>query len=177
MDQFIRDYQFSTYTTKQVTDLSDLNIDLLNQQHATCEYKNLMHAFGFKSVINDVTRPSSKTCLDHFFVKGWNTLNDDLDGYILHCMITDHYPIMLTANNPNDMQSRKYLGQEMQKEKKYVDYVKLRENLKKENWFEVFDGNNINSMTQAFVEIFNEHIEKNTTVVRLNQKKIGKKNG
>ncbi|KAK9878334.1 hypothetical protein WA026_021349 [Henosepilachna vigintioctopunctata] len=95
----------------------DLNIDPLNQQHITCEYKNHMHTFGFKSIINDITRPSSKTCLDHFYVEGWNTLNDDLDGYISHCMITYYYPIMPTANNPYDTQSRKYLGQEMQKKR------------------------------------------------------------
>ncbi|KAK9873649.1 hypothetical protein WA026_023513 [Henosepilachna vigintioctopunctata] len=76
-----------------------------------------MHTFGFKSIINDITRPSSKTCLDHFYVEGWNTLNDDLDGYISHCMITYYYPIMPTANNPYDTQSRKYLGQEMQKKR------------------------------------------------------------
>lgn len=65
------DYLYSGKHIKSHIITGDINFDILkNDMQKTEEYKTILASFGFTSYINKYTRPISKTCLDHFFVKG-----------------------------------------------------------------------------------------------------------
>lgn len=76
----------------------DINIDLLENEHRVEEYKNILNFFGFTSYINKYTRPESESCLDHFSVEGFQQGESDIKGIVLHNLITDHYPILLSVD-------------------------------------------------------------------------------
>ncbi|KAG8241080.1 hypothetical protein J6590_094998 [Homalodisca vitripennis] len=53
----------------------DINCGILNTNHKSVEgrYFDVLYDKGFVTAVNQVTRPTSQTCIDHFFVK--NTLH------------------------------------------------------------------------------------------------------
>ena len=106
----------------------DINIDILGDNPTVDEYKNIMNSYGYISYINRYTRPCSKTCLDHFFIK--NLLNSDegLKSFVFTYDITDHYPTAI-AFGMNKPQTNN-----IQYNKKYINYHKLKLDLLCEQW-------------------------------------------
>lgn len=74
--------------------IGDINIDLLNNENYVEDYKNCLNENGFLSAINDITRPQSKTCIDHIFLKSKSSI-DKVHSFVFHNKITDHYPIAI----------------------------------------------------------------------------------
>lgn len=155
--------------------VGDINIDILSDNDYIEEYKNIMSAHGFISYINKHTRPQSKTCLDHFFIKS-SLHNDDskIRSYIFEYDITDHYPIAVTfeidkmADKKNNLTSK-------QKYKKYINYANLKSDLRQEKWRVVYEENNVDIVTNAFIETLNHYIKKNTNEIKINHKNIHRK--
>lgn len=143
----------------------DINIDLLADNDYVEEYKNIMSYFGFTSYINEYTRLPSYTCIDHFFVSNKNNLNMlKYKSYIFRYNITDHCPIALT------FRIEKKLNEEPNY-KSYVNYNTLKMDLKTEQWKEIYQGNNIDEITDNFVNKLKYYIDKHTKQVKINKMK------
>lgn len=97
----------------------DINLNLFSESSFVEEYKNILGTFGFVSVINRCTRPASRSCIDHIFVKGGQGERVTMNGYVLQYLITDHYPIVLTM----DMKIKlKENNSSHLKNKQFIDY-------------------------------------------------------
>ncbi|XP_044756310.1 uncharacterized protein LOC123314914 [Coccinella septempunctata] len=140
----------------------DMNINLLDHDSFVEEYKNILSSYGFVSMINRPTRPDSGTCLDHFFVRGFNPEGDDAgaDAGVLQYLVTDHYPVILGL----DMMM-KYKNDSNRKKKKYINYCMLKEKLKAESWLAVYEQNEVNEIADSFVGLLAQHIEECTSEV------------
>lgn len=152
----------------------DINIDLLSNIDYVEQYKNTLHTFGFVSYINQITRPKSKTCLDHFFMKNSRKSdipNEEIHSFIFNSEITDHIPISLVVNNRN------YSNENKNKEqyKKFTNYPNLRSSLQNQSWQYLYTNDDINEITDSFLNILKEAIKINTDVKKINRRKTSRK--
>jgi len=93
-------YRSTLITAKYKIILSDINIDLLKPSKIKEDYSLMMVQFGFLPLIKNNTRPTSKTCIDHIFLKTKSYNN--LLPIVIHTNITDHYPTTLSIGNLSD---------------------------------------------------------------------------
>ncbi|XP_044767187.1 uncharacterized protein LOC123323051 [Coccinella septempunctata] len=145
--------------------MGDVNIDLLSDENFVEEYKNIMSSCGYVSMINRPTRPESRTCLDHFFVKGFNLQSESADACVLQYLVTDHYPVILTLDF--EVTYRNVIPE---KYRKYVNYNKLKDRLRNETWMKVYEAVEVNEIAGNFVSILTEHIEQSTNIVKIRKK-------
>lgn len=134
----------------------DMNIDLLSNNEYVEEYKNNLAYFGYTSYINAVTRPDSMTCLDHFFVKT-KFSTTEIKSFIFHDKISDHHPIALIfyANESLDTVQKA-------RTKKFLNLKNFRSDLESETWHDVYGGNDVNMMSEIFVDKLKYYSAKNT---------------
>ena len=80
---------------KNVVLLGDMIIDILPpiNENVSLDYLYLMSSFGFESLVNSVTRPSSGTCIDHVFSRSLPCLNFNVT--VNENNITDHSMISI----------------------------------------------------------------------------------
>lgn len=148
----------------------DINIDLMSNSDFSEEYKNILNTYGYESHINDYTRPESKTCIDHFYVK--ENVSIPIQSYVFQHIITDHYPIALTVDL--DATSTRQPNSDS-RNKKYIDYAALKTNLREERWEKFYSVHNIDEMADEFVDRISAYIEKTTKNIRLKKQKNIKK--
>lgn len=147
----------------------DLNINILNTSDNDVDnYLNLLAFNGYLSQLNKVTRVNKKTrsCIDHIFVKS-NT-GTDLSSFVLQTRVSDHYPIILNAKNigsPNSTKKHRTIHTKL-------NLQKLEEDVKNENWDQIYRCKDANLATNLFIEKLKMLTNKNT--VRA-YKKINKK--
>lgn len=138
----------------------DLNIDLLSELDYAEEYKNIMNAYGFVSYINDITRPSSGSCIDHFFIK--NKTQAESKSFIIHCNITDHFPIglILDLKNKSTLEiSNKY--------KKFINYTNLKQLLRNESWVDLYNEKSTDRIFKIFIEKLKLYVDQNTVTKKI----------
>lgn len=140
----------------------DMNINILSNDTWAEEYLNILSSYGFVSMINLPTRPQSGTCLDHFFVRGFNPLDDDADAGVLHYLVTDHYPVILGL----DLEM-KFKNNNPKNVKRYISYYMLKKKLKSESWLKVYEHSDVNKIADSFVDLLAQHIEDSTNTVKL----------
>lgn len=147
----------------------DINIDLLQELDYVEEYKNALSSYDFVSYINQYTRPRSKTCLDHFFIKSNKVTSEKIESCIFNYTITDHYPIavFLDFDKSNPALSSNNLNYSY---KQFINYNKLKSDLILENWNYIYEASNVHTMTELFTNTLNKHIEKNTRHVKIKKK-------
>lgn len=152
--------------------IGDININLLKENKDPTEnYKSVLAAYGYISYINKYfTRPLTKTCLDHIYVKGENeNCFKNSNSYIIDYKITDHHPIALTfetlITNTHKIDIRT---------KSYTDYKKLRRDLQKEGWVSVFNAQDLNLAVSNFLHILQNKISENTKTIKQTNTKNGK---
>lgn len=152
--------------------IGDINIDLLNNENTVEEYKNSLVENGFLSAVNDITRPESKTCIDHIFIKSKNP-TDQLHSFIFQSKITDHYPIAIHIpyKNPFYEKNRKELNEF---DKTYINKNKLKELVSHETWEGVYKEIDVNTATEKFKKTLQYHIKSATTIKKFNSKKVNK---
>lgn len=171
-NQSLYNYLESSLSSEHVI-VGDININTLSNEDFVEEYKNIMQSFGFTSVINKCTRPESGSCLDHFYIKGWNTNfnSNDKNGCIIQYLITDHYPIMLSCNKTSEHK----VSKNKSREKIYVSYEQLKKDLINETWQKMYSEVGAHSATETFLNILTSHINKNTHSVKLKSKNVKRK--
>ena len=122
-----------------------------------------MMEYGLIPFINNVTRPSSNTCIDHVFIKTKSEKN--VLSIIPQLNITDHYPIILSIKNisknrnnePNPLKT---------------DEVELTRLIKAQDWLAVYQNREADNATNTFTEILNTIKISTSKEIHLKQKNL-----
>lgn len=123
---------------KNIFVLGDINV--LNET-VSREYLFLMPSFGLISYVNTVTRPTSKTCLDHVF--GKTLSNVYIETNVVQYNIADHSLIScdLCYNFPYTTFESDAIY------KHIINYTKLIRFLENDVWINVYNANNPKVLT------------------------------
>lgn len=156
--------------------VGDINIDLLDSRSDdVLRYSSTMAHFGFVSYINSVTRPETKTCLDHIFV------NRKLKSEYVSCktnrldsLITDHYPVMLTVERRGKVSENDGDAGYDNTVRTKVDLVKFKNLLQSQDWSWVTDLQDPNSAFRVFLYTFKELLSQATRSYRVTVQKYKK---
>lgn len=153
--------------------VGDININILDQKFFTQEYLNIMHEHGYVSQINKFTRVDGqkKSCIDHIFIK-YKDIHTPVTPVILHEQITDHYPVILHVGIASD----KHINDRKVDRVKYIiNYNLMKQQLEHENWSEIYNSENVNSMSEAFINKIQNLVKENTRTVRLQRESVHRK--
>ncbi|KAJ8967703.1 hypothetical protein NQ317_004203 [Molorchus minor] len=154
----------------------DINIDILSEDANSYDYLNLLSEFGYVSQINKYTRVhnTSKSCIDHIFLKNTsNNINENIAG-IIRTNITDHYITTLDIGI-------QHVENEINKTDKTIQYYekldnkKLLDIIKNEAWVEVLENNNPNTAYNIFIKKIKEMVKHATTLVKQYNNKTRKR--
>lgn len=86
--------------------IGDANVNLLCAEESEV-YRSFFAARGFRHLVNGVTRPASRTCLDHIAVAHCDSFLDISPAIWCTPIFSDHYPVVLTVTgNHSRMQPR-----------------------------------------------------------------------
>lgn len=148
--------------------VGDINIDIMVENQQSSEYLNLLSEYGYISMINEYTRvtPTSKTCIDHIFIKNNNNIIDYTIPIVLRTNITDHYVTILQVIFQNE-HKQKY-------ENTYrtvLNYKKLTNILTNLNWDVVYACDNVESATDMFIKITTDAFKDCTTNIKIKKNK------
>lgn len=81
--------------------IGDANVNLMCEIDALA-YTGHLASRGFVQSIRGITRPSSSSCLDHIWVRGYPTTASLQAGIIQTKILADHYPIFLKIDGLAD---------------------------------------------------------------------------
>lgn len=172
-EEFI--HSLRTYVAKKNTNnrvhmiIGDVNIDTIKPSIDSENYINVLCEFGFKSYINEITRPNprgSGSCIDHIFLKA----DDDIcHASIIQENLTDHYLIMADV----DIHRTNYPEKE---EKMYVHIPSVRTLSQKINWLELLDIFDVNECNALFIQRIQEVIEKSRRKTKNHSNNLVKRN-
>lgn len=132
--------------------MGDININIKDNINAeVTKYLNILSGQGFVSYINKGTRVSqnSSTIIDHIFVRNRNKNYPNLifTSSIFETDLTDHYSVFLSIKNDGLGTKINNPGESFNK----IDFFKLNTLLKKENWGDVMNCNNVQSSYNFFI--------------------------
>lgn len=138
--------------------IGDINIDLLDVDNCvTNDYLATLHSHGFMSYINTITRPQSRSCLDHIFMRNNMKTSEILaNSYVINYEITDHDPIMLNISQPTQGCS---LHNNTCKIITKIDTEALIGLFEAETWESVCDQDSPEIATQIFYDIYHTNLE------------------
>lgn len=158
---------------KNIIMVGDINLNILEDGNESNEYLSVMHLNGFKSFINKPTRESgeSSTCIDHIFYKNFNANNNGgIIATILKTAITDHYCTSIHISHNNLKQTN---NANINKTKAIINYTNLSSSLELETWNNIFssNSNDVNNLTENFIETLNDHIKNNTKKIKISHRK------
>nr|CAI5858768.1 unnamed protein product [Callosobruchus analis] len=129
----LADYLYSQKHVKKHFITGDINLHILKTNNqCTEDSKTIMSSFGYVSYINKYTRPSTKTCIDHFYVKGDQELSK-IHAIVINYKITDHCPILITFSSANRHKNETKTSYVF---KKYINYHQLKADVKNHFWHE-----------------------------------------
>ncbi|CAH2012904.1 unnamed protein product [Acanthoscelides obtectus] len=145
----------------------DININILEHSETSQNYLNLLSEHNFISTINNFTRVdlTSKTCIDHMFVKGKTINFCQLIPIIYQNSISDHFSIILKVILDEKPSSSTPTYIQKIEESKLVAYVL------NEDWSAVYGSSNVNEATDKFASTIQSHIEKSTIKIKLTDRK------
>lgn len=148
--------------------VGDINTNILQNSDVSNEYLNLMYEMRFISTINVETRlqNNSGSCIDHLFVQQKYDENK-INPIVLQSTVTDHFSLVLQIEFPKLPQNDKnnFLI------KTYINKPKLIENLKRENWQDVYSENDVNESSNVFLDKIKTYILNNTKSTKIKQTK------
>lgn len=146
--------------------IGDFNIDILdNESRTSNNYMAMLMSLGFMSYINTYTRvtPTSKSCLDHIFIrKNLNTNVLEFHSSVINNNTTDHFPVYLHVGcNENNS-----VGKTTKKCVTKFDADKFITLISDQNWDEVLFIHEANNAWIKFFDIFsNIHDQCKTTKI------------
>lgn len=143
---------------KNLIILGDFNIDIISSTHYSDLYLTLMAECGLHSFVNEITRPSSGTCIDHIFIRLNKITMESCFSSVIDLGISDHCFISLflgKLSSNNTIRATTYTT-------KRIDYSKLNESLRFEFWLEVYMADNVDLAYEFFIEKLNFYISRCT---------------
>jgi hypothetical protein len=141
--------------------LGDININILDNSNSNekKEYLKLMASNGMESCINVPTRitPTSKTCIDHIFIRKTSSLKSNFYSAAFDIRLADHHETCLILNDPD---IHKKIEHPVIVEKKKTNFELLNQNLRFEEWVDVFSlsQSDPSSAFNSFINILHSHI-------------------
>lgn len=160
----------SHISTKNLVIVGDFNIDMLTDCSISDTYKVLIAENGFTSYVNNITRPSSYSCLDHVFARFKNIPADFPYGINLDLHITDHNMTGLYLECLKYSKLR--IDYNVQNPVSKINYQSLNNKLLFENWECVLSENDASKAYDLFLQILTDHI--NLSSATITQKKSEK---
>lgn len=145
----------TTYDSHVV--MGDINLDTIATSRESEEYKNTFCEFGFKSRINEITRPNltGGTCLDHIYVKTGYTKTT---AYLIQLEMTDHYSTAMSA------ELEPTLVNTNSRPKKSINFRKLSSLCSKIPWEEVAISADVNQNVDHLVAVLQNVLGKASQV-------------
>lgn len=147
--------------------MGDINLNILNNsEHLINEYLSVMATHGYVSLYQDVTRPESKSCLDHVFLN--KKINDHLDvrPAIVNYDITDHLPILI-----NFFSNDKKTTTSIKKSSTYtkINFEKLNNQAREKNWKGILDIPDPELATEKLITTINHTVKESQELVNYNK--------
>lgn len=131
----------------------DININILETSNIkTTEYLALMAELDLQQAIHEPTRLDS--CLDHIFIRADS---QHKIGVVCKSDITDHNMILLGLSMKKLSNTKNY------RRTSKINFVRVSEDLGKEDWNEVFNSCDVNLATEKFNHALQSHITKHVT--------------
>lgn len=145
--------------------VGDINLDLLSPNNFVQIYTNIMHSHGYISLITVPTRicQTTKTCIDHIFLKSKKTTNISVTPVVLESCITDHYSTLLHIEFAEDSNSNK--TNTYNKFNK-VNLEGLKRDLDLETWAIVYQSDNVDISFRTFLDIFKKHVADHSSTIQ-----------
>lgn len=168
-------YKFNTHLLEYLRNLEkctvnmlvgDININILSDADYAQEYLNILSMFEFVSYINKPTR--EKSCLDHFFIK---TDKYKIVPIIYKMNITDHNPTIVALSEIK----LKMKNTISECSKEYINFHKLKCDLGKEAWCNIYNINDIDTITDIFLMELQRAISRNTREIKIKKSEVQKK--
>ena len=142
--------------------MGDFNIDILTNDQTSNEFTNTLFESQYLPLINDITRPSNTniqqgSCIDNFFIK---TTLSNFQPYIFLTDITDHFPLILEIKQ--QIKTTKY---DLNQGALVINYKKINNKIKKQNWTQVTDSDKVEDSMNNFIDIISNIINTSTSTV------------
>ena len=143
-------------TSNDTVITGDFNLCLLTEGYCqlTSNFINMMNSNFFRPIITRPTREKNGTAtvIDHIWV---NTV-DSIDGCILYCDITDHYPVFCRIDIPDKVENN------LQKIKfrvtKPENRHRFRSILQNMDWVSILEGiTDVAEQTMKYLEILDKY--------------------
>ena len=144
---FARDNDFTKYYI-----MGDMNVNLLNNtDNDSADLLNLMSSYAVYPMITKVTRPESRTLLDHMWT---NDVRNIIQSYILLSDITDHYPCITYFRYKQNLP--KYTKVKYEQKRRFGDQSKIEfvNRIRDIDWTEVMNESEVDVAYTKFHERF-----------------------
>lgn len=153
--------------------IGDININILSQKDFAQEYLNILSEMSYISQVNKFTRidGQKRSCIDHIFIRDNTTHESDIVPIILQDKITDHYPIIVQFNGGAESRTEN----EAPTSKTFINYYKLNTMLGHERWQMVYDGTDVDDMTEHFTATLTNAIKHCSHTVSIKKNSLGRK--
>ncbi|CAB3982545.1 Hypothetical predicted protein, partial [Paramuricea clavata] len=152
---------------REVVLLGDINIDYLcTTKFANHTFTKVLKSFNLSQLMNVITRPISRTCLDHI----WCTHAERLNNVkVLNIGISDHLPIMTTRIYKRACHKKGKHSTINYRDVKHLNKDKFITALKNAPWDSAFVFDDANDTVYAWYEIFNDVVNE---YLPLKQKRV-----
>lgn len=124
----------------------------------------MMARFGFLPLIENITRPSSKTCIDHIFIKSKSLYS--LLPIVVHSNVTDHYPTVLSIGNISDNRNNSPNPLKLLN----INDDKLTELIQNHNWSEISEIYDVKKVSHYLIETINKLKEYASSTISISSK-------
>ncbi|XP_055385828.1 uncharacterized protein LOC129614893, partial [Condylostylus longicornis] len=158
-------------TCKNLFLLGDFNINILSQGREIDDYVLLLSSLGLESIISEITRPVSGSCIDHIFMRLCNNNKFLIFGEVLDLCITDHFMLSLKIEYSSVVRSNNYIYENSFQKN---DSNKLRTALLFEFWSDVYIVDDTSVAYSIFYDILMKHIANcsNSVMIRNRDKRL-----
>lgn len=158
--------EFSTYLRNvragNLILLGDFNIDLLDSNSVVDSYHVMLSEHGLVSFVNEPTRPTSGTCLDHVFGRFLKMFHNPSAAIVFDLQITDH---CMTGIVFSSLRSKEQVRHVPERITAKIDFRKLNNNLLFADWVEVYVEENPSRAYDLFLKSLTNFISNSSYFV------------
>lgn len=138
--------------------MGDFNIDALGVSSVSDAYRDLLCSYAYFVANDKVTRPMSRTVIDHFVVNF-----DDGTVYTINNDLSDHNGILLAL--PENLVEEE---DSTELKRSFIDLYKLREELRHEfTDLSVFDEDDADQSVERVVKVLTDAVRHNSREVKV----------
>lgn len=158
---------------KNILIMGDMNINLLENNNLTDEYKIILANNGLHSLINSPTRITERTetCIDHVIVKISNINKILIDAVVIDNNVTDHCMTAVWVRSGGGVAD--YNALKVNNTSAYrINFDTLDNLLDNADWNDVYLQSDASLAFDVFYNKLNSYISKSKEEIRVNKKRI-----